>query len=149
MRAESWLPFFLRLQLALLASAPPDDEYPATSSTAVGEVCELDNSCNSSTSSPLEGQVERSANLSQRWKYNVSDGSTSNDSSSSSTIDVYRVSETNNSISLELDESSARQNESESKNDTKSSNTKFQIRFEEHCFCDLHVSRGRSVAKFL
>lgn len=135
MERRTLLSFFLYFQFAF--SATPTEDYQATSTTT-GDVCELDNSCNSNSTQPESlTDGEKSANISEKWKYNISDGSSSNDS----TVSVYRINETNNTINLELDESNATFNRSKSKNETKSTNTKFQIQLEEHCFCDLNVSK--------
>lgn len=132
MEGRILLTFFLYFQFAFSAT----EDYQATSTTT-SDVCELDNSCNSNSSQPeTENDGDKNANTSEKWKYNISDGSTSNDS----TVSVYHINETNNTINLELDELNATFSRSKLKNETKSTNTKFQIQLEEHCFCDLNVS---------
>ncbi len=125
------------MELAKTALAQDPIEEIDITSTQSGDVCNVDNSCNTTTTA-TESQPEK-VNISEKWKYNISEGgSLPNDT----IVEVYKLNETNTTINLGSGAAGNVANESAQTNETKSTNTKFGIRVEERCLCDLKVSLG-------
>lgn len=125
--------FFLFLLLSFTYSFKlvAADENPTTSPR--NEVCDLDSSCNSTTDLPIEIPTDK-VNVSGKWKYNVSDGITVNE-----TTDVFQVNEINDTL-LEIGLTPRIANRSTPMNESKPINIKFHIHLEDECVCDVTVS---------
>lgn len=108
-------------------SAIRADEIIVTS-TESGDVCDLDNSCNSTE--PTETQTVK-VNLTDKWKYNITDGISTNDT----IIDIFHFNDTNATVW-----ESRTGNRSEVTKENKASNTKYQVHFDDGCSCDITVN---------
>lgn len=118
--------FHLILQIILVYS----DEKVITS-TESSEVCDVDSSCN--TTIATETTTDK-VNLTDKWKYNVSEVGSVNDT----VINIFHLNDS--SISNISESNSQQKNQSLVNPETKSSNTKFQINYNDDCECDVTVN---------
>ncbi|XP_065204868.1 tectonic-3 [Planococcus citri] len=125
--------FYIFLQITLVHA----DEKIITSTESGNQVCDIDSSCNTTTITTAVAETETDkTNLTDKWKYNVTETNSANDT----IINIFHLNDTsisNNNIS---DSSNQHNNQSSANVENKSTNTKYQINYSEDCECD--VTRG-------
>ncbi|XKL68302.1 hypothetical protein PGB90_003793 [Kerria lacca] len=73
-------------------------------------------------------------NVSEKWKYNISDGILPYNESK---INIFNTNDTNTTINFEIDVTTKAINQTMKSNETKFMNTKYRINLKKDCFCDI------------
>lgn len=135
MGKKIWKIFLILLILFLTNGLSTNDEKKTTS-TRSEEVCDVDSTCNTTTITPIEIQTDK-MNVSEKWKYNISDGILPYNESK---INIFNTNDTNTTINFEIDDTTKAINQTMKSNETKFMNTKYRINLKKDCFCDITVS---------